>query len=82
MGQFPGVKLDSLVGSKPRLGTRALQIADACQGAGRRPALLIAGLWSSGLGFTALAQPEAFAVHFEDMHVMGQAVQNGAREAL
>ena len=33
------------------------------------------------MGFAAFAQPEAFAVHFEDMDVMGQAVQNGAGEA-
>jgi hypothetical protein len=43
---------------------------------------LILGLWSSGLGFTAFAQPEAFAVQFEDLEVMGQVVHNCAREAL
>jgi len=32
MGQFPGVKLDGLVGSLPGLGARACHIADACQG--------------------------------------------------
>ncbi len=34
------------------------------------------------MGFTAFAQPGAFTVHFEDVDVMGQAIQNCACEAL
>lgn len=33
------------------------------------------------MGITAFAEPEAFAVHFEDMGVMGQAAQNSTGEA-
>jgi len=49
--------------------------------ADRRPALLLFGVGVSALGFAALAQAEAFAVHFQDMHVAGQAVQNGTGQA-
>ncbi len=33
------------------------------------------------LDLAALAQPIAVAIHFEDMHMMGQAIQDGAGEA-
>ena len=36
----------------------------------------------SGLVHAALAQSEAFAVHLEDMHVVGQSVEDGAGQAL
>ena len=44
---------------------------------------LFAVLVFSGLRFGdfALAQPVAFAVHLEDMDVVGQAIENGACEA-
>ena len=50
----------------------------------------VGGRWSSlvgvvgiGLGsLLALLEPEAVAVHFEDVDVMGQAVEQGAGEAL
>ena len=43
---------------------------------------LFAVLVFSGLRFGdfALAQPVAFAVHLEDMDVVGQAIENGACE--
>ena len=40
--------------------------------------------WLAGLGFVfgfALLEPEALAVHLEDMDVMGQAVEERAGEA-
>ncbi len=65
----------------PRRGSS--HIADARQGA-------LAGgqYWDfgsvmrSGFGLAALAQPEARAVHLQDMHVVGQAVGDGAGQAL
>jgi len=37
--------------------------------------------WISASGSAALAQPEIFTVHFQDMHVVGQTVQNGTGQA-
>jgi hypothetical protein len=35
----------------------------------------------SAFCFSALPQPVAFAVHFEDMDMMGQSIEGGAGEA-
>ncbi len=37
--------------------------------------------WVSVFGFPALAQSEAFSVHFQYMHVVGEAVENGTGQA-
>ena len=43
----------------------------------------VVGVVGVGLGsLLALLEPEAVAVHFEDVDVMGQAVEQGAGEAL
>jgi hypothetical protein len=36
----------------------------------------------SGFGLAALTEPEALAVHLENVDVVGQAVEDGARQAL
>ena len=62
----------------PRLGACALHIANACQGA------LAGGQLFSvfGFGFSAFAQTEAFAVHFENVNVVREPVEDRAGQAL
>ena len=47
---------------------------------GQRPIRYISGLW--GFGFTALVEAIALTVHFEDMNMVGQAVEDRPGEAL
>jgi hypothetical protein len=49
--------------------------------AGQWPTSIKFGL-SSGSGVSALFQPEAVAVHLQYMHVVGEAIQESAGEAL
>ena len=49
--------------------------------AGQRPALSLFRLGVLALGSAALTQPEALAVHFQNMDMVCQAVENGACEA-
>jgi hypothetical protein len=39
------------------------------------------GSSGSGVGCAAVTEPEALAVHFEDVDVVGQAVEDGAGQA-
>lgn len=58
-------------------------IADARQGAlGGAQSGLGLLIIRSVSGHLALLQAEAFALHFQDMHMVGQAVEDGACQAL
>ena len=83
MGPLPGVIPGHGRGFGVRLGARGPHMPDACQGALAEGQFMWArGSWRSGVGCAALTEPEALAVHFEDVDVVGQAVEDGARQAL
>ena len=74
--------IGQLLGASRRLVASARQIADARQGAlaaGQFGVALMVLL--SGFGLAALAQAEAVAVHLQDMHMVGQPVEDGAGQA-
>ena len=70
MGQFMGCSALARVLAKKLTGARALW-----------PKAKPIGLFF-GFGFAALVEPVAFAVHFKDMNMMGQSVEDGTGEAL
>ncbi len=83
MGPLPGVIPGHGRWFGMRLGARGVHMPDACRGALAEGQFMGSCVVSgSGIALAALTEPEAFTVHLEDVDVVGQAVEDGARQAL
>src|SRR6056297_38197 len=65
-----------------RLGACGPYVASTVQGALAVRPILLGSISVGGEAGAALVEPVAFAVHLEDIHVVGQPVQQRASQAL
>ena len=82
MGPVPGMILGQGGGFVMRLGARGPTLLTRVKAHWSKASSLDPRWRDSGFGFAALAEPEALAVHLEDLDVVGQAVEDGAGQAL